>query len=182
MSFAGFLSFWAVAANELIFGSARPAEAQSVEPEDALQMSEQHLDLLSFATGDGVGLGLCNRAGLVASGFVNGARDLACGRVWAALRLERAGLAVVLAREVDHRTFFVLPAILLGATLEKGSSSAQSPCPVGGAAKIHYGPSEDLEKIDVALIREASKQIDMAAYVLTDSASSRHCVTPPRTA
>ena len=27
---------------ELIFGSARPAEAQSVEPEDALQMSEQH--------------------------------------------------------------------------------------------------------------------------------------------
>jgi hypothetical protein len=88
----------------------------------------------------------------------------------------------VLAREVDHRAFFVLPAILLGATLEKGSSSAQSPCPVGGAAKIHYGPSEDLEKIDVALIREASKQIDMAAYVLTDSASSRHCVTPPRTA
>src|SRR6476646_5112058 len=99
MSFASFLSFWAVAANELIFGSARPAEAQSVEPEDALQMSEQHLELLSLATGDGVGLGLCNRAGLVASGFV-GARDLACGRVWAALRLERAGLAVVLAREV----------------------------------------------------------------------------------
>src|ERR1700722_15226060 len=46
---------------ELIFGSARPAEAQSVEPEDALQVSEQHLDLLSFATGDGVGLGLCSR-------------------------------------------------------------------------------------------------------------------------
>ena len=71
-----------------------------------VNQSEQHLDLLSFATGDGVGLGLCNRAGLVASGFVNGARDLACGRVWAALRLERAGLAVVLAREVDHRAFF----------------------------------------------------------------------------
>jgi phosphatidylserine/phosphatidylglycerophosphate/cardiolipin synthase-like enzyme len=65
---------------------------------------------------------------------------------------------------------FVLPAILLGATLEKGSSSAQSPCPVGGAAEIHYGPGEDLERIDVALIREAAKQIDMAAYVLTDSA------------
>jgi phosphatidylserine/phosphatidylglycerophosphate/cardiolipin synthase-like enzyme len=65
---------------------------------------------------------------------------------------------------------FVLPAILLGATLEKGHSSAQSPCPVGAAAEIHYGPGEDLEKIDVALIREASKQIDMAAYVLTDSA------------
>ena len=35
---------------ELVFGSARPAQAQSVEPEDALQVSEEHLDLLSFAT------------------------------------------------------------------------------------------------------------------------------------
>ena len=76
---------------------------------------------------------------------------------------------------------FVLPAILLGATLEKGSSSAQSPCPVGGAAEIHYGPGEELEKIDVALIREASKQIDMAAYVLIDSAVIEARVTPPRT-
>jgi phosphatidylserine/phosphatidylglycerophosphate/cardiolipin synthase-like enzyme len=65
---------------------------------------------------------------------------------------------------------FVLPAILLGATLEKGSSSAQSPCPVGGAAEIHYGPGEDLERIDVALLRGATKGIDMAAYLLTDSA------------
>ena len=44
------------------------------------------------------------------------------------------------------------------------------PADVGGAAEIHYGPGEDLERIDVALIREAAKQIDMAAYVLTDSA------------
>ena len=56
------------------------------------------------------------------------------------------------------------------AAFERGSSSAQSPCPVGAAAEIHYGPGEDLERIDVALIREAAKQIDMAAYVLTDSA------------
>ena len=35
---------------------------------------------------------------------------------------------------------------------------------------IHYGPGEDLERIDVGLIREATKQIEMAAYVLTDSA------------
>ena len=46
----------------------------------------------------------------------------------------------------------------------------QSPCPVGAAAEVHYGPGEDLERIDVALIREAAKQIDMAAYVLTDRA------------
>jgi phosphatidylserine/phosphatidylglycerophosphate/cardiolipin synthase-like enzyme len=65
---------------------------------------------------------------------------------------------------------FILPAILLGATLERGADSAQSPCPVGAAAEIHYGPGEDLERIDVALIGEAVKQIDMTANVLTDRA------------
>lgn len=60
-----------------------------------------------------------------------------------------------------------LPAFLLGASLERGSGAAP-PCPIGGAAEIHYAPAEDLETIDVALIREAAKQIDMAAYVLTD--------------
>jgi hypothetical protein len=40
---------------------------------------------------------------------MNGARDLACGRVRAAFRLERAGLAVVLALRVDHRAFFGQP-------------------------------------------------------------------------
>ena len=29
---------------ELIFGSTRPTQAQSIQPEDALQMSEEHLD------------------------------------------------------------------------------------------------------------------------------------------
>jgi hypothetical protein len=48
---------------ELVFGSARPTQAQSIEPEDALQMSEEHLDLFSFATSDGVGLRLCDRTG-----------------------------------------------------------------------------------------------------------------------
>jgi phosphatidylserine/phosphatidylglycerophosphate/cardiolipin synthase-like enzyme len=65
---------------------------------------------------------------------------------------------------------FVLPAILLGLALERGARSAQSPCPSSTAAEIHYGPGEDLERIDVALLHEAAKQIDMAAYVLTDSA------------
>ena len=62
-----------------------------------------------------------------------------------------------------------MPAILLGAALNHGSGSAQAPCPVGGA-EIHYGPDEGQERIDVALIGEAAKQIDMTAYVLTDRA------------
>jgi hypothetical protein len=40
------------------------------------------------------------------------------------------------------------------------------PARPGAAAEIHYGPSEDLEEIDVALIHEAAKQIDTAGYVL----------------
>jgi hypothetical protein len=50
MSFASFRKFWAVAANRnFVLGSAWVTRAQSIEPEDALQMSEEHLDLLSFA-------------------------------------------------------------------------------------------------------------------------------------
>jgi phosphatidylserine/phosphatidylglycerophosphate/cardiolipin synthase-like enzyme len=64
----------------------------------------------------------------------------------------------------------MLPAFALGLALEHGAGSAQSPCTVGAAAEVHYGPGEDLERIDVTLLREAAKQIDMAAYVLTDTA------------
>ena len=35
---------------ELVLGSIWTMQAQSTEPEDALQMSEEHLDTLSFAT------------------------------------------------------------------------------------------------------------------------------------
>jgi hypothetical protein len=62
---------------------------------------------------------------------------------------------------------FLLPAFILGASLERGSGSAQPPCPVSSPAEIHYGPGEDLERIDVALLREAAKQIDMAASHLS---------------
>lgn len=57
-----------------------------------------------------------------------------------------------------------------GASHERRSGSAQPSCPAGAAAEIHSAPSEDLEEIDIALIHEAAKQIDMAAYVLTDGA------------
>jgi phosphatidylserine/phosphatidylglycerophosphate/cardiolipin synthase-like enzyme len=65
---------------------------------------------------------------------------------------------------------FILLAILLVASFDRGPGSAQAPCLVGGLAEVHSGPGEDLERIDVTLIREAAKQIDMAAYVLTDRA------------
>jgi hypothetical protein len=51
---------------------------------------------------------------LFANGFLNRSRDLACRNVWAALGLERAGVAVVLAQGVDHRAFFRHPIVWLG--------------------------------------------------------------------
>jgi phosphatidylserine/phosphatidylglycerophosphate/cardiolipin synthase-like enzyme len=62
-----------------------------------------------------------------------------------------------------------LATLLLAAVFDR-SSGAAPPCPVGAPAEIHYAPSEDLERIDIALLREATKQIDMATYVLTDRA------------
>jgi phosphatidylserine/phosphatidylglycerophosphate/cardiolipin synthase-like enzyme len=71
---------------------------------------------------------------------------------------------------ISPRWLFLVPAFLLGASLEHGPASAQSPCPIGSPAEVHYAPGEDLETIDVAFIRRATKQIDIAAYVLTDTA------------
>jgi hypothetical protein len=42
------------------------------------------------------------------------------------------------------------------------------PCCADPAPVIHYAPGENLEHIDVALIDSAEREIDMAAYVLTD--------------
>jgi hypothetical protein len=47
-----------------------------------------------------------------------------------------------------------------------------SPCAADPAPAIHYAPAENLEHVDVALIDRAEREIDMAAYVLTDWAAS----------
>jgi hypothetical protein len=65
----------------------RSAQARLAEPEDALQVSEEHLDLLSLPARDDIGLGLGDGARLVAGGFMNGACDLARGHVRAAFWL-----------------------------------------------------------------------------------------------
>ena len=41
MSFANFRRFGLWRVRELVFGSARPTQAQSIQPEDALEMSEE---------------------------------------------------------------------------------------------------------------------------------------------
>lgn len=46
------------------------------------------------------------------------------------------------------------------------SSGAQSA--IAGEVEVHYAPVENLERIDVDLIRSAHATVDMAAYSLTD--------------
>jgi len=36
------------------------------------------------------------------------------------------------------------------------------------APEIHYAPTENLERVDVTLLRAARAKIELAAYVLTD--------------
>ena len=43
-----------------------------------------------------------------------------------------------------------------------------APCSADPPPVIHYAPVENLEHVDVALIDRAEREIDMAAYVLTD--------------
>jgi hypothetical protein len=76
---------------------------------------------------------------------------------------------VIAPSRISPSLLLVLPAFLLARRLSAAPTQPNH-LPVGAVAEVHYGPGEDLERIDVGLIREAAKQIDMAAYVLTDTA------------
>jgi len=57
------------------------------------------------------------------------------------------------------RSLLLLAICLLGAVT-----------PANAEPRIHFAPFENLERIDVALIRQARSAIDLAAYTLTDVA------------
>ena len=56
---------------------------------------------------------------------------------------------------------------------------AASGAVAASSVEIHYAPQEDLERVDVDVIDNAERSIDMAAYVLSDPSSSRRCATRP---
>jgi phosphatidylserine/phosphatidylglycerophosphate/cardiolipin synthase-like enzyme len=56
-----------------------------------------------------------------------------------------------------------LAAITSAVLLAIGATSRADPAPT-----IHYAPAETLEHVDVALVDSAQREIDLAAYVLTD--------------
>lgn len=62
---------------ELVTGAAWTSQSEPTEPEDALEVGEQHLDLLSPVPRTFIGRRVGKGPGHVASVLVEGARDLA---------------------------------------------------------------------------------------------------------
>src|SRR5262249_55438656 len=85
---------------ELEPGTARAAQAQSVEPQNALEMCEQHLDLLTIAARLRESCCLCDRTGNIACGLMNAAHDFALRGLGTASVLQPASSAIVHTREV----------------------------------------------------------------------------------
>ena len=77
---------------ELVAGASEASQPQSIQPQDALEVCEQHLDLLPLAARPSVLLGGADASRYVAGGFVNAARDLAYRRVRATPLLQRQSL------------------------------------------------------------------------------------------
>ena len=72
ISFASFRRFWTVAARrELVVSTRRTSQPEPVEAQDALEMCEQHLDLLAFTPRRHVGLSLGDITRNVSSLFVD---------------------------------------------------------------------------------------------------------------
>ncbi len=85
---------------ELVACAGEAAQTHSLEAVMGLQMCKAHLDLLALVAGLGELRRPHQRAGMIAGILVEIAWDLAGGCLRAALRLERAGLAVPLERNV----------------------------------------------------------------------------------
>lgn len=68
------------------------------------------------------------------------------------------------------KSIFCFPSLVVLSVLLIG---CQSPVPYnaatsGNAAEIHYSPAEDLERVDLNLLRSAQHTIDMPMYAFTD--------------
>src|SRR3546814_2819459 len=92
---------------ELVCCAVGSAKAQSVKLQDALEVREQHLDLLSLAARGDVSIGEGEIARHVTCTFVNRARDLAGGLAWTAVLLECASITVALGCPVSKEAVLI---------------------------------------------------------------------------
>ena len=93
--------------NKFILSASWATKPKPTEPQDALQVCEPHLDLLALAPRLLKALGASERAGNVSGVLMDVTRDLARRLLWAALRFERAYVAVELACTIQKRLALV---------------------------------------------------------------------------
>ena len=79
---------------ELELSASWPAQAQTTEPKDALEMCKQHLNTFAIAARSFECFGLGQRPGYVTGLFVDAARNSAPRRLRTALRLKEAAAAI----------------------------------------------------------------------------------------
>jgi hypothetical protein len=87
-----------------------PAQPQATQPQDALEMGEQHLDAFAVAARLLESFGVNEWTGGIASVFVDAARDFALGRLWAAFWLQRARATIIGPRALEESLAIVDPA------------------------------------------------------------------------
>src|SRR5215469_834686 len=75
-------------------------QSQAADPQNPLEVREQHLNFLAISPGPLVGRRLGDRAGDIARCLVHVACDLPARRVWTAFGLQRADAAIGDAREI----------------------------------------------------------------------------------
>ena len=92
---------------ELKLRAAGAAKAQSAKPQNALEVREQHLDLLARAPRLRERLSFGEGTGDIACGFVHIADDPSRGHVRAALRFERARATLRPGAEIPQRVIGV---------------------------------------------------------------------------
>src|SRR3954471_6600867 len=92
---------------QLVLGPSSTTQSKSTELKDALQVRKPHLDLLALTSRRLEALGISERPGDVPGVLMYVARDLARWFFWAALRFERAYIAVELARAIQKRLALV---------------------------------------------------------------------------
>ena len=79
---------------ELELSASRPAQAQTTEPKDALEMCKQHLNTFAIAARSFECLGFRQRPGYVTRFLIDAALESALRRLWTTLRLEEAAAAI----------------------------------------------------------------------------------------
>jgi len=88
---------------ELKLGATRPAQSQTAEPQDTLEMGKQHLDAFALAARLLESLGFGERPGNIASLLEDVTRDNAESGLWTALRLEQTAPTVGRAGAITKR-------------------------------------------------------------------------------